>query len=488
MSLWAMTQNRSDSLLPLRTRRLKAGDLEAGHLQVSFTHRFSDGTGARVDDFHAQGAGLVLPAETGPFLEGDVLETLHITHGGETVFNGVGIVRHVQSNDEEHRLGIAFQGSSLDLGRLYGQSMRMELAERTDSVLSMLDQVQSIDPVFKALVADMKYSLTEVKAYLDEEERRLDALDQVERATTRAILVEQVATWFKTQLQALEPTLRKVSPASGDPLEQTYRSYLQKQLHADLMPASLLLRRCYQKPLGYAGDYEIMNMLYDRTPIPGTLFADALHAGILKLPQSQAVRNRIPYLAKQVAVALEGKTGTSMASIASGPAHEVTTLLETHGGSGLSELTLLDVEDKALRYCEGVVLPELSKRAPSLKVNLVQQSVRTFFKMQSLEGVMKPMDVIVSVGLMDYLPDALFSHLTKLLYGVLKPGGTLILGNMQDDHLSLFLMNYVTEWFLIYRNKEDLLRIAECLPPEAEVAVEMEPEAVNLFLRVRKPG
>jgi hypothetical protein len=55
------------------------------------------------------------------------------------------------------------------------------------------------------------------------------------------------------------------------------------------------------------------------------------------------------------------------------------------------------------------------------------------------------------------------------------------------DNDSRWTMEYFSEWFLIYRTREDLLRLAWPISPRAaSVSVESEPLGVNLFLVVRR--
>src|SRR5262249_33491090 len=66
-----------------------------------------------------------------------------------------------------------------------------------------------------------------------------------------------------------------------------------------LIDLSPLAARCYRKPLGYAGDFEMMNMLYRNESLGETLFGRALSRIILDSDGGRAVPNRGHYLASQ---------------------------------------------------------------------------------------------------------------------------------------------------------------------------------------------
>ena len=50
--------------------------------------------------------------------------------------------------------------------------------------------------------------------------------------------------------------------------------------------------RFFHKPLGYAGDFEMMNMLYRNESLGDTLFGQALSRVILDCDAARAVRHR----------------------------------------------------------------------------------------------------------------------------------------------------------------------------------------------------
>ena len=58
--------------------------------------------------------------------------------------------------------------------------------------------------------------------------------------------------------------------------------------------------RTYQKPLGYAGDYEMVNMLLRNPQEGSSVFAKVLNVWFLAQPPAQAHRNRIQYLTQKL--------------------------------------------------------------------------------------------------------------------------------------------------------------------------------------------
>src|SRR5439155_16755173 len=78
-------------------------------------------------------------------------------------------------------------------------------------------------------------------------------------------------------------------------LRPLYMTYFKRQIHP-LALCSPFLYRTFKKPLGYAGDYEMVNMML-RDPFEGSsMFAKMLNRIFLNIPPVVAHRDRITYL------------------------------------------------------------------------------------------------------------------------------------------------------------------------------------------------
>jgi hypothetical protein len=66
--------------------------------------------------------------------------------------------------------------------------------------------------------------------------------------------------------------------------------------------------------------------------------------------------------------------------------------------------------------------------------------------------------MVYSVGLFDYLKDRRARALASSLFDLVKPGGLLVLGNMNKcDMSNLWPMECLTDWRLYYRDDADML-------------------------------
>ena len=73
---------------------------------------------------------------------------------------------------------------------------------------------------------------------------------------------------------------------------------------------------------------------------------------------------------------------------------------------------------------------------------------------------------------------------------LLQPGGTLIVGNFNKNNPRdlRFIMEYVYDWHLIYRSKEDMFDFARTIPEKNIKEMEILKEAlgINYFLKIVK--
>src|SRR5690606_17648824 len=133
----------------------------------------------------------------------------------------------------------------------------------------------------------------------------------------------------------------------GDLTEEehvVHRAYF--RLHVlPLLAESPLLRRSYEKPLGYAGDYEMMNMLYRDHAEGNSLFGKALNVYAAREGAAQANINRLTYLGGKIrdVVGRSSRERVRIASVGCGPSQEIARLLTDHPEIGARlDVALID--------------------------------------------------------------------------------------------------------------------------------------------------
>src|SRR5205814_10021317 len=116
---------------------------------------------------------------------------------------------------------------------------------------------------------------------------------------------------------------------------------------------------------GYAGDYEMVNMIL-RDPMEGSsIFAKLLNLYILLQAPAEGHRNRVNYLTQRLVEETRrcvrlGRNARIL-NLGCGPAGEIQKFLRHEDLSDRAQITLLDFNDETLQYT-GKVLEEIKMK------------------------------------------------------------------------------------------------------------------------------
>jgi extracellular factor (EF) 3-hydroxypalmitic acid methyl ester biosynthesis protein len=261
--------------------------------------------------------------------------------------------------------------------------------------------------------------------------------------------------------------------------------YLRKQVW-DLLLSSAFMARTNLKPRGYAGDSEMMRMLYEQAPIGATIFARFLHLHPVRSHAAQAVRNRIALLGQKIRECIEVRgEGAKVLSVACGPARELRHALGTIPLIQAVDLTLLDQDDHALAEAASEIQLMYNRSGYRPKVRYEKESVRRMLASNDLDQRIGGQNLIYSMGLFDYLTTTVARAVLAKLYELLAPGGQLLIGNYHTGNRTRIYMEYWMDWVLFYRTEGEFLALSEGLPG-AKADVFFEETKSQMFLRVEK--
>lgn len=470
----------------LRARRVRADELHIEGLDVTARHATLGTISGVVEDLSLTGLALTLKgaaAKGNLILNGDRLERLQVTCRNAVLYEGDAHVRRVAERAGDLVIGVEVQSNRIDLSELYRFSEKHSFSERLFSILE--PEEDEVSDAFKVWVTDFRTWLERVKAFLDAEERSLENLDQFSREDALRTYLSEASPRLVAKLNQSSTELSGLVSGLAEDEHPIYRSYYKSQV-LPLLEHSPLLRRAHTKPLGYAGDYEMMNMLYRDHAEGASLFGKLLNVYAAQEGAAQANINRLTYLGNKIRSAIEVRGRVRLASIGCGPARELAALLEQHPELGqYMEVALIDQEERVLTYCERTLSPLAVKTG--LKVQFIGESVRRLLTTRKLKETLGERDFIYSAGLFDYLNHRSFQALLSVLYDALAPSGHLIVGNVASHNPSRVFMEYSLDWFLIHRSPEELVDFANALSPRPiRVEVDAEPTGVNLFLRIWK--
>ena len=269
-------------------------------------------------------------------------------------------------------------------------------------------------------------------------------------------------------------------------LGKTTRSVVTDYAHGELQNhlfEAPFVFRSFVKPRGYAGDYEMMNLIYRNQPEGASLFAKCLHRYFIDHPAAKAVRNRVGYIVTHLNQLVAQKNAVKIMSMASGPAYE----LEAWFGSlpqdhpTKIEVHLFDHDIESLQHAQNKLSTVARTRRLNARVychhNHVRNVIRKGFPLQDA-------DFAYSLGLFDYLADNVCVAVARRMHAALSSGGKLVLGNFGSYNPSQKMMEFVLSWNLIHRPPAAMKKLFS--PLGGHLSIDKEAEGINLFAVVTK--
>ncbi|MGD8825934.1 MAG: class I SAM-dependent methyltransferase [Myxococcales bacterium] len=252
-----------------------------------------------------------------------------------------------------------------------------------------------------------------------------------------------------------------------------------------------VLRRAFEKPLGYPGDYVVMQHYFANTFEGPTAFGMVFNKITCEHPLSGGVRTRSDWVADLVrerARRTNGSGPLKVLSLGSGIGAEVGLVHSGPDGDSLPvRWTLIDQEDQALAlaYRNARKVSEGGARKP--EVACVNVSFSQLFSGEVAPDTWGQQDIIFALGLFDYLREPGASMLLAGLYSLLREGGSVVIGNAARPNTHFWEPELALRWSLLYRDREEMERLAAPLPPRVDVCVEVEPMKAYYRLTCRKP-
>jgi len=327
--------------------------------------------------------------------------------------------------------------------------------------------------------------------------------DVPDHTTLPAPLVAAVER-FKTSMLLLDRSLRTrrldAAPAQAgvsaacDALCASLREHVRRATHLEpqigryvfretfaFFAGSANIDRWVAKPRGYAGDFYTIDLMYDDRPDGVGRLGRLIDRWALDLSVVRAVRNRRGLLAdaiRGVAARAHRAAGERVlvTSLASGPAREILDVLASSDAPSI-HATCIDIDGEAI----AVAAERARERRVAEHITFARDNVIRLSRGRGRTSL-PPQHLIYSVGLIDYLEDAHVVALLDWIHDRLRPGGSVIVGNMDVTNPDRAFMDHILEWRLIHRTADDLRALfARSRFGDAQVDVQMEAERINLF-------
>ena len=385
---------------------------------------------------------------------------------------------------------LVFLEDVYDLHALLFEGKLVNLKGFFQNLPLVLSQKERIKPAFRDYTSDLLYDLSVYKKFFNEQDRVLaNEPAKVAEAAQQTLLRTEgrrFLGYFDAQLGALGELVQGFEKEE----HERHGFYFRRKVWEHIL-ASEFLKRTNLKPRGYAGDAEMMVMLYENQYVGNYVFNQLLHKHPVETPAAQAVRNRrrrIPQVLRSVLARFPELPahGFKFMSVASGPAWELQDLFLAAEDFERFHCTLLDQDPEALASARQGIARIEAARDIRIQAEYLNESVRTMLRTRDMAGRFGQFHFIYSMGLFDYLTPPVARAVLAKLHQLLLPGGTLLVGNYWMGQPTRYYMEYWMDWVLYYRTEQDFLELTEGLAAQ-ERAVSFDESRCQMFLQLTKP-
>ncbi len=423
-----------------------------------------------------------------------VLDPLTVLVGFETAYQGKTVVTGLVDTGHITLCEVELEEPGLNLPEYASNGTPPNLRAIYHDFVQAWQKHYCVRTEFKTIVADLQSYLSELRLWANQVELRLPT-----RYANVGLPDETLMLLGQDVVGTIDRMHDRFEEVAGsvEAEDRPAHRHFARQLLSPFFLCTPFGYRSFQKPLGYAGDYELMNMIHRQAPEGPDLFSRLVHYWLVRQWPAQSVRNRVAHLESLVtqtaARAHRNHRRARVLSLGCGPAREIENVVRASPLANHLDVTLLDFDQAPLDFAERSLTEACRHRGRTPRIQTRRLSAQHLLRLAAggqrvADRDDRDYDLIYCAGLFDYLADAVCRQLVSVFYDWTAPGGRVVVSNMDDCKPFRSMMEFLLDWHLIYRRGPELL---EFRPPEApldQCVVRSEPTSVNHFLEVTKPG
>jgi SAM-dependent methyltransferase len=282
--------------------------------------------------------------------------------------------------------------------------------------------------------------------------RDLEEIDRGLRRTATTVpprqVKEQAASRFWALVRAIDSFRRESAKTDDGSLPRACREIISGWLFR-----SRYFNRSYCKPHGYAGDFRMVEWMYD---LEGDRCEDPTQPGVVNcldhlfatVHSVRSVWERRHYFSGLLLEEHRRRDGRlRVLDVACGGSRYTHDFLSRLEDASRVEVTLVDQDPAALAFCRTESLCPWAPQLTTLSVPIKRLS-------ESLPH--GDFDVVISAGLFDYLDAGPGRALLAHLVGLTAVGGVTAIANFHPADPSRSVKDWLVDWPLVYRDESSL--------------------------------
>ena len=417
----------------------------------------------------------------------EVIPILVVMRGEREIYKGRAVVSNIVTTGVIIIVTLTLTDTWSDLkGLKPGGVLRIE----TERFIKDWTEGHAIQPDYQLIVSNIRNFLSELSHWLEEAE--IEAGNNNDDKSSQEMVMafyEEVKPPITHRLTDFFSQFEETAGSINQDNVMRHKAYARRALHP-LILCSPFAHRAYMKPLGFAGDYEMVNMMLEQSIYsPPSMYARIIDSYHINASAPTAHRARISMIQDRLVreaerVILEEERMFTVLNVGCGPALEIQRFIKDCPLANQSVIHLIDFNEETIEYAKLKVVEVISASKNKPMTIFLQKSIDELLREAHRQDNTKPKtyDMVYCAGLFDYFSDQLCKRLVELFFSWLRPGGLLCVTNVDPSNPVRFQMEYLLEWNLVYRNETDMKKLA---PDNSICSLSKDSTGVNVFLDIR---
>lgn len=337
---------------------------------------------------------------------------------------------------------------------IYGVHFRRLKEKNLKIFREILAKSKYLNERFANLVNEFRNYLKSIKTKFDEFDiKNLDEKDGINFIKAEK---KEIFEKFNMYFNNIWEIARNFTKEEYDLHQKYSRRMLWPLLHDPVETNRLVC----EKPLGYAGDFIIMNYIYDfhNKYLGDSSYEKLINSYTCSIPISTSVVKRKDFFKKKILEVLHSRRFPKVLSVGSGPTRELLELVREAKIVKPLYFGCLDFEKRALDYIQTELQKIESKKKSYLHIGLINKNILDLIRNRKIKSMYEKYDLVYASGLSDYLFTRTAKKVVKNLYRLLNKKGVLIVTNAKKENAThQVYYEMLGEWYLHHRTKGELL-------------------------------
>jgi len=218
--------------------------------------------------------------------------------------------------------------------------------------------------------------------------------------------------------------------------------------------------RCYSKPRGHAGDALALDYVLRAREVPARAKQRDPLASVHHYTTQGALARALRYRRDHIARMVDEAAARSLAPIrvfAAGAGHlRELDCMKCVGQGRIAKLVAFDHDAECLET--------IRREYGHVPIETHPGSIRQLIEGKHLFG---DQDFVYCAGLMETLPQAAAQGLTRALFALLRPGGTLLIANLRSHLPDAGYLEAYMDWRMVLRTEAEIYDLLRPLESEA---------------------